>query len=54
MHNRLVRLVLEVRLPSLSEMRRGPLLKLLEFVLSRSDLHTSLDTVGGKGSLPAC
>lgn len=50
MHNRLVRLVLEVRLPALSEMRRRPPLEVLELLLSRSDLDTSLNAVGGKGS----
>jgi hypothetical protein len=49
MHNRLVRLVLEVRLPALGEMRRRPPLEVLELLLSRSDLDTSLNAVGGKG-----
>lgn len=49
-HDGLVRLVLEVGLPSVGEMRSGPPLKLLEFLLSRSDLDAGLDTVGGKRS----
>ncbi|MCQ6512816.1 hypothetical protein NPN18_23900, partial [Vibrio parahaemolyticus] len=48
MHNRLVRLVLEVRLPALSEMRRRPPLEVLELLLSRSDLDTSLNTICSK------
>lgn len=50
MHDRLVRLVLEVRFPALGEVRRRPPLKVLELLLSRPDLDTSIDTVGGKGS----
>jgi len=54
MHNGLIRLVLKVRFPSLSEMRRGPLLELLELLFGRSDLNTSLNTVRGERSLSAC
>jgi hypothetical protein len=48
MHNRLVRLVLEVRLPTLGEVRRRPPLKVLELLLGRSDLDTSLNAVCSK------
>lgn len=52
-HHRLVRLFLEVRLPTFVELRRGPGFKLLEFFLGRPDLHSGVDTVGSErpGSL---
>ena len=44
-HDRLVGLVLEVRLPSLGEVRGRPGLELLKLLGSRADLYASLDTV---------
>jgi hypothetical protein len=50
MHNRLVRLVLEVAVPTTPEVWSRPLLHLSEFLFSRPDLDTGLDAIGGKRS----
>jgi hypothetical protein len=47
-HDRLVRLVLEVRVPTRAELGARPAVHLLELLLSRTDLDTSVNTVGGK------
>lgn len=47
-HDRLVGLVEEVRLPALGEVRRRPRLKLLELSIRRADLDASVDAVGGE------
>lgn len=47
-HDRLVGLVLEVRVPSRAELRAWPAIHLLEFVLSWTDLDTCIDTIGRK------
>ena len=49
-HDRLVGLVLEVRLPSLGEVGGRPGLELLKLLGSRADLHASLDTVRRQGA----
>lgn len=49
-HDGLVRLVLEVGIPTALEVRRRPLLELLELLRSRADLHAGLDAVRGKGA----
>lgn len=48
MHDRLVRLVLEVRLPTLGEVRSGPPLEFFQFLLRWADLDTCVDAVRGK------
>ena len=50
MHDRLVRLVLEVAIPATLEMWSRPLLHLLELLLRRPDLNASLDAIGGQWS----
>lgn len=50
MHDGLVGLVLEVRLPPVFEMRSWPPLKLIQFLWRRSNLDTSLDAVGCQGT----
>lgn len=45
MHHRLVRLVLEIRLVSIDKVRGRPLLELIELLLRRTDLDSSLDAV---------
>jgi hypothetical protein len=52
MHDWLVGLVFEVAIPSGTELWTRPSVHLLEFVLGRTDLDASLDTVGGKRSGP--
>lgn len=47
-HDWLVRFVFEVRVPSRSELRAGPAVHLLKFVLSWTNLDTGFDTVGCK------
>jgi hypothetical protein len=47
-HNRLVRLVLEVRVPTRAELLAGPAVHHRKFLFCRPDLHTSFDTVGGE------
>jgi hypothetical protein len=47
-HNGLVGLVLEVRVPARAELLAWPAVHHLEFFLSGSDLDTSLDTVGSE------
>jgi hypothetical protein len=47
-HNRLVRLVLEVRVPTGAELLARPAVHHVELLLGRPDLNTSLDTVGGQ------
>ena len=48
MHNRLVGLVLEIRLPTTSEVWSGPSIHLLEFFLSRTNLDTCVDTISSQ------
>jgi hypothetical protein len=48
MHDRLVRLVLEVRLPTLGEVRSGPPLKVFQFLFRWADLDTCVNAVCGK------
>lgn len=50
MHNRLIRLVLEISLPAVDELRSRPFLHLIEFLLRRPDLHTRIDTIGSQRS----
>lgn len=47
-HDRLVRLVLEVRVPSRAELRAGPAVHLSELIFGWADLDPSLDTVSRK------
>lgn len=47
-HDRLVGLVLEVRVPTGTEFGAWPAVHLLKLLLSRTDLDTSINTVGGK------
>jgi len=47
-HDRLVGLVLEVGVPAGAELGAWPAVHLLELVLSRADLDTSLNAVGGE------
>ena len=47
-HNWLVGLVLEVAVPATSEVWGWPRLHLLELLLSRADLDTGFNTIGGK------
>lgn len=49
-HDRLVGLVLEVGIPSALEFRGWPVSHFCQLLLSRADLHTSLNTVSGKGT----
>lgn len=42
----LIGLALEVRVPAGCEVRRGPLLELLELLLGRADLDSGFDTIG--------
>jgi hypothetical protein len=46
-HHRFVRLVLEIRLPTVREVRRWPRFELLELGGSGTNLHTSIDPIGG-------
>lgn len=48
MHDWLIGLVLEVRIPSRAELWAWPRVHHLEFLLSGSDLNTSFDTIGGE------
>lgn len=48
MHDWLVWFILEIALPALHELRRGPLLHSLQFMSSRSDLHACFNTVRGQ------
>lgn len=48
MHDWLVRLVLEVAVPSRTELWAWPLVHCSELFFGGSDLHTCLDTIGGK------
>jgi len=47
-HDRLVWLVLEVRVPTRAELGARPAVHLLELLLGGADLDTSIDTVGSK------
>lgn len=47
-HDRLVGLVLEVRVPTRAELRARPAIHLFELIFSGADLDTSIDTVGRK------
>lgn len=47
-HDGLVGLVLEVRLPSVGEVGSGPALKVPELLLCGTDLDTSVNAVGGE------
>lgn len=47
-HDGLVRLVLEVRLPAVGEVGSGPALKVPKLLLCGTDLDTGLNAVGGK------
>lgn len=47
-HHWLVRFILEVAVPSTSEMRGWPRVHLLQFLLSRANLHTSVNAIGSK------
>lgn len=47
-HDGLVRLVLEVRLPSVGEVGSGPALKVPELLLCGTDLDTGFNAIGGK------
>jgi hypothetical protein len=49
-HDGLVGLVLEVRIPSRLEMGCRPRLELLQLFFSRSDLDASVDTIGRQRS----
>ena len=49
MHDRLVGLVLEVIVPTRPEFREGPLVELVELLLSGTRLHAGFNTVGGEG-----
>jgi hypothetical protein len=49
-HDRLVWLVLEVTVPTRPELWAGPAVHLLELILSRTDLHTSINAICGKGA----
>jgi hypothetical protein len=48
-HHRLVRLVLEVRVPSGLELRGWPGLHVFELLVGRTDLDAGVDAVGGEG-----
>lgn len=48
MHDWLVGLVLEVAVPSTAEVWSWPRVHLVEFLLSRANLDTSIDAIGGK------
>jgi len=50
MHDRLVRLVFKVAIPTALEMWRRPLLHLGEFLLSRTNLDTSFDAISSQRS----
>lgn len=54
MHDWLVGLVLEVAVPSAAELWARPLVHHLQLRLVRSDLDTSLDTVGSQWSRSVC
>lgn len=45
MHHRFIRLILEVTLPALVKVIRGPTLHLLQFLCIRPDLHARFDAV---------
>ena len=47
-HDWLVGLVLEVRVPTRAELGARPAVHLLKLLLSRADLNTGINTVGGK------
>jgi len=47
-HDGLVGLVLEVRVPTRAELRARPAVHLLELLLGWANLDTSIDTVGGE------
>ena len=48
MHDGLIRLVLEVGLIAIHKVRGRPALHLLKFLLSRSDLHSCINAIGGQ------
>lgn len=50
MHDWLVRLVLEVAVPTASKMRSRPAIHLLQFFFSRANLDTSFNAVGSEWS----
>jgi hypothetical protein len=50
MHDRLVRFILKVAVPTTLEMWGRPLLHLREFLLGRTNFDTSLNAIGGKWS----
>lgn len=53
MHNRLVGLVLEIAVPSTLEIGGRPGPHLCQLLLRWSDLHTSIDTIGGQWTCSA-
>jgi hypothetical protein len=50
MHDRLVRFILKVAVPTTLEMWGRPPLHLREFLLGRTNFDTSLNAIGGKRS----
>jgi hypothetical protein len=49
MHNRLVRLILEVTIPSAAKLLARPAIHHVELFLRRPDLDAGFDAVGGEG-----
>jgi hypothetical protein len=47
-HDRLVRFVLEIAIPATSELLAGPAIHHIKLFLSRPDLDSGFDAVGGK------
>ena len=50
MHDRLVRLILKVRIPTALEMRCRPVLHLSQLLLRRTDLYTRFNAISGEWS----
>ncbi len=48
MHDRLIRLILKVAVPTALKVRSRPLFHLSEFFFSRTDLDTSVNAIGSK------
>lgn len=50
MHNRLIRLILEVAVPPAPKLWERPVVHLLKFLLGRTDLDTSLNAIRSERS----
>jgi hypothetical protein len=50
MHNRLVRFILEIAVPTTSEVWCRPSLHLSKLILSWANLHTCIDAIRSKGT----